>query len=552
MFRVWAANKRKGPALSPQGASILENTLSDHRAKHAAIWARHNAAVDAGRSFTDPWADNRAETALAIETWNKLKNALPLQDFDTLQQFIKAQKQFTWFSAMDSGLGEQVAERNREKWQRDATLVASLHPTMPGMPQGQTMTPNYTFYTPNTFTGGMNEEYFAYPNGPLPSPWTVQFGTFNVSNGVVSITGGGGFQNNGIAYLSNAGSMADGDCETVRLHTVPSGNLAAPSPARSYTNLPPGYIYPTAYSARITATAINFTVMRGGYAPVVLKSISHTAAVGDEVTLCAQSRIFNILLNGTNILANYQDLSIYSSNGGYYAIEGQPNSGGSIDWFENFVAGTATIAGQVTGSTACSPTCPTGAKHTPVVTINNTEYYGTAEPPTYGFNWTSPGIVETATWLDNPTPPVDVGEAVDCTIVGVIQGSPIYGLIGERAITLSQNTEVPFENGWLLAPQCTIPLASGKTSPDFDFSVIYSIPPNQLINDSAFFKGRVPCLRNANAVGQPWICGTTSATGLQWVYVSTLEAIKEMTLYGSGSAYYCTNFDNQVSGKPFP
>jgi hypothetical protein len=140
---------------------------------------------------------------------------------------------------------------------------------------------------------------------------------------------------------------------------------------------------------------------------------------------------------------------------------------------------------------------------------------------------------------------------ITCSVIGPFWNSSPGGgtgppLIGQKAITLSQNTGTPILNGWVVAPQC-----STLTRPsDFNFTELIPTDPDApQLPYYPDYKTRAICVRPARApAGTAWNCSPSPS----FLNLTASQALSEILNHGDATGYFCTNRDYGFSGNPWP
>jgi hypothetical protein len=544
-FRLWANSRTSEGELhdlsdvaqagvSPAGIGVLKQVLK--------TWRNNYDAARIDPNGTSRWPK---EHQLTLDAMADLKNSVSTDDSEKFLAYLQTKKGNMGLSNVDISLPASVRKQNLDESQ----MVA-----MAGMPQGQTMTPNYSSYLDMSFGGSYTAvDNFQRANGSIGPNWTVPIGALGISNNTEVTTA-----TPAVGY-NNQGTWATGDgCTGANLAVLPSsgGNIGITS--RESTD---GKTY---YYALWT------TIPGNRHYAQVGKSVNGTitgihnifqAAVGDAMMLCAEGTTITatiIPLNkGSNEAQTYSftDTSISS---GFPGIIG--SAGGALaSWWASSEAGWYVDA-QISGDTICSLGCPSGAFHTPQITngdgtIGGTEY-GSPVQPQYQIDFFN-NQTYTAMWQGEGnnfgSDLVQTSGQINCTLVGVLwSGSGNNGFspyIGIQAITMYQNTQVMVGDfGWTIAQRCS----TATNPPDWnDTAYINSKAQPPPPPDSPFWKGKTICYRKWNATGQPWNCAP--GTTVTMFPYSVDGATEEFILHGDGfSKYNCTNFDRNINGKPWP
>jgi len=243
-------------------------------------------------------------------------------------------------------------------------------------------------------------------------------------------------------------------------------------------------------------------------------------------------------------MASGQGCNYHNNYATYAATAVNPTNG--------YVTETVTLTGSMT-----PPNCTmNGATHTPKLeAVVNTSYGGWNTGPSvspssyinYSHSWTFDWDTDCSNdacslWL--------LGDVV-CTIAGTFFGNGPGGVanyIAERAITLAQNTGVPYtlnsKDGWYVTPLCT----PATSPPDFPVGDYYNAD-GSATPLYQYIKGQTLCTRSATAKkGTPWNCPST----LAYVSLNSAQETIEVFSHGNGTAYNCTHYDSGYSGLPFP
>ena len=394
------------------------------------------------------------------------------------------------------------------------------------------------------------DDFSTDANGaPNSSNWVTQYGSFVVSSGVLTIST---VDSTGMALMYNKD-----DGVVTAYGTQCSGFIIGTMP-NTYTNL--------GAAIRIQTSSKGFYGLYYGNGTIFLNRLtgnnyirlatttSYTVSSGDYLEVCGQGSSLTVNYNNAagTVAGEIMSATDTTYPTGYPGIvaysDGTP--GGTFSFWTGESNGTWRFTVGVSGDTICgSGGCPQGATHTPIITNTNgtlgvTNQYGTPVPPaTYMDDyWTTDYPFDYS--LLPITGVTGMGE-VYCSFVGPFFGSGSSQYIAELAITYETAGKANGNGQYDVTADCTPPT---NDPPDFNPALIFGRGSSYPVS-SPYYKmvGYCNALGFANHEAGTWECQQ-----IAYKPYTSAETKVEFNNFGNGSAYNCTNYNHNYSGRPYP
>jgi hypothetical protein len=480
--------------LYPADSAALTKAMANYQSQYSALVAPYQAAVLADVTNGTSTADRAGFwdniNSLVANTWAGLQATLSSAGLSKFTTYLNNEKSGLMLSPYDYGLGATAA-RNR----KESQMIASMHPMVP---QGTSMTPNYSGYQSISFSfTGSGTENFSQANGPLNSNWTTLSGAFAVASNALEVSSGGSGGTAWAAYNAG-GSYSSEQCSALTLDVLPSGYqlLGVATRINTSQSYPSGTFYYAGFYNAVSWQGISMEKVVNG-TPTSLGYYAYSMASGDHLLFCAKGTTLSANVNGTTILS-VSDSSIASGSPG---IVGTNGSGTAYGW-GSYGTISMQVNASLSGDTTCP--CPEGATHTP--SINNSDgttgskiVWGAVPPQDY---------IDDQNNVTYPESDLEAGDEItllseiQCSIAGLFFSSGPIGQLGGLQVEIAFTMSVPNGTGsagaWGLSPQCT----AATTPPDYNppFALFQSLAPGYLGESIP------PCVRTTLPSKTPWIC----------------------------------------------
>jgi hypothetical protein len=473
--------------------------------------------------------------------------------------YLQARKRLMSLSKIDVSLPASVRQRNLDESQMVASHMSMNVPEpsywggmtgemaeMPGMamPQGQTMTENYSMYNDVYVDGNYAVSDELTTPGSLNSNWTVNSGSFAETSTGVSASG---YPSS--ASFTNGTWVDQNGCALAFLAALPSIDEAIGISARV---TPTSSIVAFWYEATGRRWSVRLSKYGGSFSGGTTILGYGTPAVGDILQLCTEgptvtANVFTA--NGTYTMSTTDTSPV----AGYFGLYGNGNPVGTLS---NFYAGNEpplVVITQLSGDTVCSLGCPGGAFHTPNITNTN----GTVGGQEFG-NSVSPQTQidffnnQTYLWQGeggNDNPIQTTGQVV-CTVVGVIYPGLASIFSQEVAVTMGTFGHLT-TNYYPTSPWCSL----RSSPPDWNPNAYTRIPespqndPPELPAWATYWKSKTYCALLLSIKLSCLVSPTSPGPNI--MPLAKFETVKQAQanaqLYGDGNQFDCTNASKGIN-----